>query len=82
MSTAMMWRPVRPQAGEELDYRLKKAVARRWFGHDGSLAAGPVTLRQSDLPYLQGLADAGIPDAQTLMQAVGKFEAVEVWLEA
>lgn len=73
MSTNPSWRPnVRPN-NRELPKDIKYPLARRYMNHDGSLS-GEVVLTRDDLPYLEGLADAGPTEvskgARTLIDAI------------
>lgn len=36
----------------------------------------PYTLFSNDIPYLEGLKDAGNPEIQTLIDAINKYEEV------
>jgi len=86
MSSSLYWRPVPrdiPPA-EELPYQLKKALSVRLWGHDGSLYGDKVELNKATpiIPYLEGLADAGVEGAEELIRAINIHDAVVVWIGA
>jgi hypothetical protein len=82
MSSSMYWRPVpkdlpRP---ELLSYDLKHRLARRFWDHDGSLNGEPIEFDATQIPYLEGLADGGVEDAQELIDAIREHGSVHVWI--
>lgn len=82
MSTSLYWRPVPkdPPPSRELSYELKKAIARRLWGHDGSLCGAEVEVDAGMALYLEGLVDAGVPGADELLDAVREHGRVVVWI--
>lgn len=85
MSTSLYWRPVPVDpSGTSLPYGLKKAVARRFWDHDGSLYGDPAELTADDLPYLEGVRDGGGEEvaagAQQLIDAIEKHGRVEIFI--
>jgi hypothetical protein len=78
----MYWRPAPKDVPpvEELPYQLKKAVAQRLWGHDGSLYGDAVMIGKSMVDYLEGLADAGIDGAADLIAAINEHGAVVIWI--
>lgn len=78
----MYWRPApkdEPPA-EELSWALKKAIAQRLWGHDGSLYGDEITVDSHILSYLDGLIDAGMSDASELRDAIVKHGRVVIWI--
>lgn len=81
MSTSMYWRPVpKEPRPAELPYDLKRAIAQRLWGHDGSLWGEATEIDRSILPYLEGLRDAGVDGAAELIAAIQQHDKVEVWI--
>lgn len=81
MSTSLYYRPhVDTENGIDLSYELKKAIARQYWDNDGSLNGDWIILTEEDIPYLQGISDAGIKDAKVLIEAIKKYNAVEIAL--
>lgn len=79
MSSSLQWKPAFPAEGGTLDYELKRAISRRLWDTDGSTGHGEATVTRADLPYLEGLRDAGVKGAQKLIDLIEKHEAVIVW---
>jgi hypothetical protein len=85
VSFGLYYRPVPKEipSATDLPVALKYPLARRWFGHDGTVR-GQMTVTVSDVPYLDGLADAGAPEiaegARELIAAVKEHGAVELWI--
>lgn len=83
MSTDLYWRPAPKDvpSGEDLPYALKKALARRLWGHDGSLRGGHIEVGKEIVPYLEGLADGGVEGAAQLINLIRAHDVVELWIE-
>ena len=86
MSTSLYWRL--PERGSYLGKDLKYCIAQRYWGHDGTLGGEAKTFTVGDIPYLQGIVDAGgvvnsdaSKEAQVLINLIEKHGEVEVWLE-
>lgn len=86
MSTNLFWRPppVDPE-GECLSKGLKYAIARKLWDHDGSLGGDWITIDESFIPFLEGIAAAASEretrrDAETLIEQIRKLGAVQVGL--
>lgn len=82
MSSNLYWRPVPKEQPpkRELPFELKKALAQRLWGHDGSLYGDAVDLDERIVPYLEGLADGGIVGASELLAAIREHGEVELWI--
>jgi hypothetical protein len=80
MSRIMYWRVPVPQTYDCLSFELKKAVARRYWDHEGLLSGNWIILQDDEIPYLQGIADAGIPDVEKLIELIRKHKIVEISL--
>jgi hypothetical protein len=78
----MYWRPAPKEEPpvQDLPYELKRAVAQRFWGHDGTLHGDDYALSKEDIPYLEGLADAGIDGATELIEAIRQHGRVLVWI--
>ncbi len=72
MSSTLKWRP-RYQKGHDLSDQLKYALRKRYT------ESGVICLAASDVPYLEGLRDAGVEDAGKLLEAIERYDEVEVW---
>lgn len=84
LSSSLYWAPtpVEPYR-RELPFRLKKAIAERFWEHDGSIHGDKVTLDANapgHIGYLQGLADSGIDGASELLEAIISYKSVDVWI--
>jgi hypothetical protein len=75
-----MWKP-KQQARGSLPKQLKRAISRRLWDTDGSCGDGIVILGHSDIPYLDGLKDAGIDGAKELISLIIAHDEVELWHE-
>lgn len=79
MSSNLMWRPARPPKSGSLPKDLKFKISKRLWGTDGSCGDGEATVTESDIPYLEGLADAGISGAAELIELIRKHGEVVLW---
>lgn len=70
MSSNLYWR-ARPTGEKVLSYELKKALQNRHYPAD-------CTFYEHDISYLEGLRDAGIADAQKLIDGIEKYGEIEV----
>jgi hypothetical protein len=71
MSSNLQWQPLK-QNWKDLSSDLKFAMRKRC--HDPIDAI----LTSYDLLYLEGLRDAGIKDAQVLIEAIEKYDEIQV----
>jgi hypothetical protein len=72
MSQTLTWRP--DGEGSSLPEELKRAVtSRRNF---------PWLVTQSDRPYFEGLADAGIKGATAVLDALDGFDTIVLELQS
>lgn len=70
MSSNLVWEPVVKQKENVLDDQLKFIFRKHY--------ALPRVFDQSDIPYLTGLKDAGVIDADILIKAIEKHNQVNV----
>lgn len=71
MSSDLCWAPANRNM-KDLSDAIKFVLRKRFSGHvEGVLSKG-------DLPYLEGLRDAGIDGAEQLMEAILKYDDVFV----
>lgn len=70
MSSSLYWEPSF-RARKILSYDIKCALQKKYGGtiHNRQLSEG-------DIPYLQGLQDAGVKDAKELIEALEKFHSI------
>jgi hypothetical protein len=72
MSSNLCWEPVY-RAQKVLPYALKLAMQKRFGG-----TVRDRNLDGADVPYLEGLRDAGIAGADDLIAAIEKFGTINV----
>ena len=72
MSSTLYWKPIRPRKGKSLSTSLK------WIFQKNYGSPVNAVLTEEDLPYLQGLADAQIEDAQKLIDAIEKYGRISL----
>jgi hypothetical protein len=78
MSSSLHWRPVpKPVDDSYLSGQLKHILGKNdpWVGGEERRVDSTV------IPYLQGLADADVEDAQTLIDLIRKHGEVDLYLE-
>lgn len=83
MSTSMYWNPKPVEPKRRNIGSLKWILAKKLFDQDGSMSAGPITVDETLIPFLEGLiagADNGdiSKDASILIDAINKYGAVEI----
>ena len=81
MSSTLMWRPVVPVEGYRLPFELKKTLSRKLWDTDGSIGGGEAGMTEADIPYLEGLRDAGVKGADELIEILRKHGAIVLWHE-
>lgn len=79
MSSTLLWRPVMPVEGFSLPYELKKTLSRRLWDTDGSIGGGEASMTEDDIPYLEGLRDAGVRGAEELIEVLRKHSLIVLW---
>jgi hypothetical protein len=75
MSANLMWEPAKREAKslpDELKFVLRDKCG---------LTSERMKFGEGNIPYLEGLRDAGIKGAEELLEAIEKHGAVEGWLE-
>lgn len=80
MSSSLMWRPV-DKTAHNLPDQLKRTLSRKLWDTDGSCGHGEATMTHADIPYLEGLRDAGVKGADDLIKIIEEHEAVILWHE-
>ena len=84
MSSSLYWQPVferDPNKERVSGQPLKGILAKRFCDHDGSLGYGEGTFRRKDIPYIRGLVDCGIEDADSLLKDLEEFGCVHWRIE-
>lgn len=81
MSSTLMWRPATPLEGAALSYELKKTLSRKLWDTDGSCGGGEALLGIRDIPYVEGLRDAGVKGAAELIDLLNEHGAIILWHE-
>lgn len=76
MSTNLYWTPVVDTEAECLSETLKY-TARHKYG-----SCIDVELNSHDIPYFEGLRDAGVKDAQKIIDAINEYRVIKIWEEA
>lgn len=74
MSASLYWMPVEKE-GAVLSDALRLALQGRY-----SLPSGDARLDYEDTSYLKGLLDAGIADAQVLVEAIQQHSSIILFL--
>jgi hypothetical protein len=77
MSTDLFYYPTPKPRQATLSRALKYKIARKYWGHDGSIGGEPITLTMDDIPYLEGIRDASEHDAADAAAAL--IAAIEHW---
>ena len=79
MSSLPFWIPITPKKKNSLPSGIKYPLARKYMDHDGSLT-GKTELSHEDIPYLEGLRDAGNEEVQKgasiLIEAIEKYDCI------
>ena len=73
MTMNLYWEPAEREPSGDLDDKLKFALRNRCGGTVDTI------LTTQDLSYLNGLTDAGIKDAETLVDAIEKHGSIRVF---
>jgi len=66
---------------------VKAIFARKFYGHDGSCGGGVVTLTPDELPWLEGVLDAGTfdqkdrKDLEAIARVLRSDNTVDMWFE-
>jgi hypothetical protein len=90
MSSTLVMSPV-PKKRDTVSFKLpvKAILARRYYGHDGSLGGGLVTVGPEDLDWFEGVlagADrwsaAEVKDFEKMVEALRDGGSVDMWFES
>ena len=76
MSNSLYYEIVQPSHEKDLPDELKRILTERY-----ELQNGKYRLNSTSLDYLQGLLDANIPGVNKLIDAIEKYDAVDIFLE-
>jgi hypothetical protein len=81
VSSNLYWRQAEPPPPSNLlPYGLKKAISQRFWSHDGSLHGEEVLITIDDMPYFEGLADAGVDGAASLVEVIQEKDRILIWI--
>ncbi|NUR00953.1 MAG: hypothetical protein HOY79_31820 [Streptomyces sp.] len=82
MTRTLYWRPGPVQPKNGLSDDLKRAMAPRYWGHDGAARdSDQCELTEADIPYLEDLAAKGVEGATALIKAIREHDnRVVVWI--
>jgi len=80
MSATLHWKPIHPKESGTLSDELRWKLGKKLCGTDGSIGY-PTVVDISLIPYLEGLADAGIKDASLLIGIIRQHSEVELTWE-
>ncbi len=75
MGSSLYWKPVIRSENKSLDDGLKRALEKRYDLWKARI------FNESDVPYLQGLYDAGVMGAKDLLDLINIHGEVELKLE-
>jgi len=89
MSSTLCIRRTPKREASTFDFKLpiKGMVARRFFGHDGSLGGSTVTAGPDDLDWFEGILAAGQFDArdrrdlEKVVQILRDGDTIDMWFE-
>lgn len=73
MSCSLYYRPIHKKSYRIGDYQLRDILEKR-FGY-------PRVLRCDDIPYLEALSDAMVEGAAELVEAILKYDEIEIYKE-
>lgn len=77
MSASLHWKPVPKEPEDDyLSHDLMFKLRDRYWDGGGLSLAREITVGPEEVPYLQGLADCGIEDAQTLIDLIKEHGGV------
>lgn len=76
MSTNLYWQRKQPVKGQIAGDRLKHILREKFT----RLETGAIEMNSADMCYLAGLRDAGVEDAEKLMQAIERYGTLELWI--
>ena len=76
MSKNLFCIAVKPVEATDLSDKLKYILRTKF-----DLEDGPYVLKWEDKEYLNGLNDAGIEDADTLLEMMEKHDKIEIFLQ-
>lgn len=80
MSASLHWRPVAREPHPTLPYALRRVLGTKLWGEGEFGVNSPVEVGKSLLPYLEGLADAGVDGAAELVAIIRQHGVVELWI--
>ena len=78
MSRSLYWRPV-DISNRSFPYDLKEAISKKLWGSGG---CGEAAMTINDIPYVEGLRDAGVKGAQELIDVLDEHKSIILWLES
>ncbi len=79
MSATLAFLPVKPTKNKYLGGKTEQT--RFILSEMYELKDGTHTLKKSDIPYLEGLKDGGLPELQQLINNIEKYGEVDLFLE-
>lgn len=86
MSSSLYWRPVKPiKRHGGYGHPLKGIIAKKFYGHDGSLSGGDITLDETHIKWLEGVKDAlydCVDDANELIDGIRQYGEIAIWIES
>ena len=75
MSASLCWRPT-PKVKMHASVTLRNALQKSQKA-DSSVRS----FSYNDIEYFRGLADAGVTDADKIIEAIEEHDSVEIWVE-
>lgn len=85
MTTTLMIRktPTRTPKGLHFKQPIKGIIAKRYYGHDGSLSGELLTLGSNDLQWFEGVFDShpDDKDLKTVITYLKEGHTIDLWLE-
>jgi len=76
--STLFWKPVIKCGENFLDNDLKLKISKRYFKNNDVSSA---VLTEEDIPYFMGLKDAGIKDANAIIENIREYRRIEIYIE-
>lgn len=79
----LYWRPVPKPLPEpdSLPDALRHMLSKRYKDFGGWMSGESMGMGEGHIPYLEGLRDAGVNGAQELINIIGEYGVVELWVD-
>lgn len=87
MSSTLHWKPIIPDRRGGWGYPVKGIIAKKFFGHDGSCAGGPIEVDSGALEWFYGVLDATTDKEvesamRELIEAIEEYGSIALFFES